>query len=172
MIITLCGSARFEPWYLAWNEALTCAGHAVFTLTAFPSQRGGTKEWYTPEIKAALDRAHLLKIEASAAVLVLNPFAYLGESTLREVAHAAALGREIYALGSWGRGYGVGRGHYESYQAAARRYGVPEGYGSPIPTMDFRRAHDLLGDAGPARSALVKMLRAVDIAEGGARDDA
>jgi hypothetical protein len=31
MIITLCGSSRFEPWFHAWNQALSLSGHVVST---------------------------------------------------------------------------------------------------------------------------------------------
>lgn len=162
MILTLCGSARFEPWFHAWNEALTLAGHCVFSLAAFPSQHAGDKDWYTPEQKLALDRAHFAKIAASDAIVVLNPYAYLGESTLREI---KARAEAAYFLESWGKGCGIGRNHGIEARAAARAFGVPVGFGSPINTFD-RSAWDpkLLGEGGAERGVLVEMIRVRTVA--------
>jgi hypothetical protein len=163
MIVTLCGSARFEDHFKTWNEALTMAGHTVFTLTRYPSEKGA-KLWYTETQKQALDEAHKRKINASEAVLVLNVFGYMGPSTLSEVAHAKSRGKDLYALESWGKGNGIGGSHYDSVQAACRRI-VPEYQGSPISTTSsegFRYAYDLLGPAGPDRSALVDFIKECD----------
>lgn len=88
MIITLCGSAR--------NERLTLAGHAVFGLAVYPSDKGGNKDWYTPDIKEKLDKAHKLKIDASDAILVINYNGYIGDSTKSEIAHALVTGKPIF----------------------------------------------------------------------------
>jgi hypothetical protein len=147
MIVTLCGSARFEDHFKTWNEALTMAGHTVFTLTRYPSEKGA-KLWYTVTQKLALDEAHKRKINASEAVLVLNVFGYMGPSTLSEVEHAKSRGKKLYALESWGKGNGIGSNHFDYVQEARRRI-IPEGYsGSPIDTTSptFRYAYDLLDD--------------------------
>lgn len=112
MIITLCGSLRFEEFFHAWNKALTYAGHQVFTVTAYPSQNGDNKNWYTEEEKNLLDLAHIGKINKSDAILVLNVCAYIGESTLKEIALAKVLGKTIYCLESWGLGHGI-CGHHD-----------------------------------------------------------
>lgn len=165
MIVTLCGSARFEDHFKTWNEALTMAGHTVFTLTRYPSEKGA-KLWYTDAQKAALDEAHKRKINASEAVLVLNVFGYMGESTLGEVAHAKARGKKLYALESWGKGNGIGGNHFDHVQAACRRV-VPDYRGSPIDTTSnsgFRYAFDLLDDVVTHERSydLVKMVQACD----------
>lgn len=159
LIITLCGSARFEPWFHAWTEALGLAGHAVFGLCAWPSRHGGEKNWYTPEQKKMLDLVHFNKISASHAIVVLNVFAYLGESTLNEIAFARKQGKDIYFLQGWGKGCGIGPSHTEAYRAAADYYGV-YGFGSPICTSDDRDVWStaLLGPAGANRSAIVDFL--------------
>lgn len=100
MIITLCGSARFEEGWHFWNERLTMDGHTVFSLAVFPSQKG-TKNWYDEETKAKLDSAHIRKINASDAIFVVSgPLhahaRYIGESTAREVAHAQAEGKPVF----------------------------------------------------------------------------
>ena len=98
MIITLCGSARFEDLFRIWDERLTLYGHVVFNLSVMPSSKGGVKNWYTDEIKQTLDLAHLHKIDLSDAILVLNEDQYIGESTAREVEWAERKGKVIYAL--------------------------------------------------------------------------
>ena len=88
MIITLCGSMKFEQAFKEWNERLTMAGHICFTVSVYPSDKDNNKDWYTPQQKARLDQAHKEKIVASQAVLVINPGAYIGESTAQEIACA------------------------------------------------------------------------------------
>ena len=72
VIVTLCGSARFEELYHYWNERLTLAGYTVFSLAVFPSQKPAGKSWYTEEQKQELDAAHMRKIAASDAVFVID----------------------------------------------------------------------------------------------------
>lgn len=97
LIITLCGSARFERHFKAWNEVLTLAGHTVFSLAVYPSDKGFVKEWYNPVEKARLDAAHRQKIEASQAILVLNVGGYIGRSTRDQLLHARHCHRRIFA---------------------------------------------------------------------------
>jgi len=166
LIITLCGSSRFEPWYHMWHEALALAGHAVFALTSYPSQHQSNKNWYTPQEKALLDEAHLTKIKHSNRVLFLNPFAYLGQSSLREFDYAMTIhGPEnIFFLESWGQGFGVLRSSSYSIekQTAHALYGVPENYGSPINTSESIFGNlwssEILGTSGPLRSSIVDRL--------------
>lgn len=96
MIITLCGSARFERAFHLWNCWLTFAENTVFTLTTFSSAQGG-KEWYTTEQKLALDAAHKRKIDASDVALIITREEpgvshprYVDESTASEISHAKA----------------------------------------------------------------------------------
>lgn len=164
MIVTLCGSARFEDHFKTWNEALTMAGHTVFTLTRYPSEKGA-KLWYTDAQKLALDEAHKRKINASEAVLVLNVFGYMGPSTLSEVEHARSRGKKLYALESWGKGNGICSMHYDHVQEALKRM-IPEGYvGSPIATTSptFRYAYDLFDGLSYAeRWPLVELVKGAD----------
>lgn len=162
MIITLCGSARFEPWFHAWNEALSLSGHCIFSLAAYPSQHEGVKEWYSKESKMVLDEVHKGKIDASHAILVLNVFAYIGESTLTEITHATRKGKVTHFLESWGEGNGIGTSHFEHVQAARDKWGVPKGFGSPIDTSvrsSRPSAWDLLVESGPMRNSIVSGLR-------------
>jgi len=161
MIVTMCGSARFEAWFHLWNEVLGLSGHAPFGLCAWPSMHE-KREWYSPAQKAMLDKVHFDKIAASDAILVLNPFAYVGESTLNEIAEARRLGKAVYTLESWGVGNGITSTHYQSVRDAAERLGVPRGFGSPFDARHDSRAcrsvWDLLGPGGEDRSALVRLI--------------
>ena len=49
----------------------------------------------TDEQKAVLDALHLRKIDLTDRVLVVNPGAYVGESTSREIAYAKATGKPV-----------------------------------------------------------------------------
>lgn len=98
MIITLCGSARFENLFHEWNEALTMTGHTVFSLAVFPSTKGGHKGWYTMREKIILDKVHKDKISASNAIVVLNHDGYIGDSTRSEIEFAAGLNKQLFSI--------------------------------------------------------------------------
>lgn len=95
MILTLCGSARFEPYWHEANKQLGLAGHICFGLMTYPSIEG-SKSWYTEAQKWTLDLAHLAKIDASTGVVMLNIEGYLGESSLRELEWARMREKEVY----------------------------------------------------------------------------
>lgn len=156
MIITLCGSARFEEDFHVWNEVLTLSGHTVFGLSVYPSLKKGNKDWYTAQEKEELDKAHLRKIDASDAIFVINKMAYIGDSTLKEIAYAKTYKKNLYALESWGKGNGIGNNHYKEVQEEAKILGVWGKY-SPIDTCwpNFRDPWSLLPQAGKYRSSLV-----------------
>lgn len=162
MKITLCGSARFEPYFHLWNEILSLAGHTVYTLSVFPSLKNGNKNWYSNGEKTILDNIHLDKIKNSDAIVVLNVNAYIGESTLKEIEFAKNNKKELYCLESWGKGNGIctGTNTYFSWAIEhAKKYDCL-GKGSPIDTMHpyFNYAYDLLGPGGPFRSNLVEKI--------------
>jgi len=98
MIITLCGSARFEHLFRHWDEVLTLRGHVVFNLAVYPRDKEYRKDWYSPETKRLLDQSHMQKILHSDAILVLNEDGYIGESTKNEITWAQRLGKPIYYL--------------------------------------------------------------------------
>lgn len=177
MIITLIGSARFEPWFKAYNKVLSLAGHTVYGLSSYPSENNGLKEWYTEQDKRTLDWVHKEKIRQSQAVVLLNIFAYTGESTEGEVDLALELGLPIYPVESWGKTFGPGEMHKDSYLAQARHYGVL-GVGS---RRDYHRhpfkssfgVYDLLDGVGAAevpdfslRRRLVQMLKEFEATQG------
>jgi len=106
MIITLCGSARFENAFKKWDEVLTLAGHVVFSLAVYPSDKRHVKTWYTDAEKETLDCVHKLKIDASHAIFVVDQSRlnasrddeppYIGESTASEIQHARSSGKRIF----------------------------------------------------------------------------
>ena len=98
MIITLCGSLKFESLFHDWNERLTLEGYIVISVAVYPSQKSNDKGWYTESEKQILDLVHLAKIDASDAIVVLNKDDYIGFSTQREIDWADMRGKEIYYL--------------------------------------------------------------------------
>lgn len=169
LVITLCGSARFERLFKAWNEALTFSGHTVFSLTSYPSDKAGKKTWYTPEQKIELDKAHFRKIEKSDAIFVLNRYGYIGESTLREIEHARSLGKRMYALESWSKGLGIGDSHTDEIKDDMEKDGLLRWSSSPIDTFaSYRTGFScpwsglLLGPAGSLRRSIVELTHAAE----------
>ena len=98
MIITLCGSARFEKEWYEFNKKLGLIGHICFSLVTFPSVEGGNKSWYTDDEKETLDLGHLAKIEESDAILVLNIGGYIGDSTRREMKWAEMRNKIVFVV--------------------------------------------------------------------------
>jgi hypothetical protein len=100
--ITLCGSSRFPEAFGLANMHLSLMGHVVIGLgmyghsdeprgARFLTSDGDEK---TPE-KKGLDRLHLVKIDISDSIYVVNVGGYVGESTRREIAHARSAGKAV-----------------------------------------------------------------------------
>ena len=98
MIVTLCGSARFEDKWVEWNRKLTLQGHVVFSLCSFPRDNEGDKAWYTEKEKELLDAVHKDKIDLSDAIFVIDDGGYVGESTMSEIVHARKTGKQVYFM--------------------------------------------------------------------------
>ncbi len=114
MKITLCGSARFEKEFHEANKRLSLEGHVVYTLSVFPSQAEGKKEWYTPEQKTILDKVHFDKIKNSDAIYIVSKGSYIGESTAKEIVYADKLGLKIYCAYPHGKHFQCSTS-YESF---------------------------------------------------------
>jgi hypothetical protein len=140
MILTLCGSGRFEKEFKELNELLSLKGHSVFSLAVYPSDKK-KKDWYSAVQKLILDGVHFDKIKRSHAIVVVNVYGYVGESTLKEIAYARKLKKGLYALESWGKGLGICDMHTDKIQAACRKR-VPEYKGAPI---DFTTRNGFVG---------------------------
>lgn len=87
-IVTICGSSRFiVALYKAYIDEIK-KGNVV--LTYLPSRDSFDRSaWHNEkEIKIALDKAHLCRIDISDEVLILNKDGYIGKSTQNELNYA------------------------------------------------------------------------------------
>lgn len=93
-IVCLCGSTRFKEIFSREQFNETMAGKVVLTIgSAWHSDQElfvNYSEAERQEIKNRLDALHLKKVEMADEVLILNIGGYIGESTKRELARAAA----------------------------------------------------------------------------------
>ena len=98
MIVTLCGSVRFEPDFHTASLELGRRGIICFTLVVFPaigtdvSDRGAPLD--TDFDKIILDLGYFHKIVKSDAVLVVGS-GYIGKSTSREILWASVVGKPV-----------------------------------------------------------------------------
>lgn len=172
LTITLCGSARFEALFKAWNEALTICGHTVFTLTAFPSEKG-RKAWYSESVKQEMDAAHFRKIALSDGILVINRFGYIGESTMREIDHARSLGKDVYFIESWGKGEGVSAVSGVVLRELCESFDLGRACKSPIDTSKDTQGNlcpfwdGLIALSGDKRDAASRLVREAGLRPGG-----
>jgi hypothetical protein len=91
-VVCLCGSTRFKTAFEEANRRETLAGRIVLSVGVFGHCEA---EPLRPEVKEALDELHLKKIDRAEEILVINVNGYIGESTWREIAYAAARGKRI-----------------------------------------------------------------------------
>jgi hypothetical protein len=96
VIVCLCGSTRFWREFQEASLRETLDGKIVLTIGAARCADGGDKSFggYIPvdmfdTVKTALDLLHCDKIDLADEVFVLNVGGYVGDSTRREVLHAA-----------------------------------------------------------------------------------
>lgn len=96
-IITLCGSHRFKDTFEQVAQDLGLAGWIVLR----PAFAKDAHEYALPTDgrkgeKQKLDDLHFEKIAMSQAIVVVNVNDYVGKSTIGEIAHARALGKQVY----------------------------------------------------------------------------
>jgi hypothetical protein len=93
-VVCLCGSTRFKAEFIEANFRETMAGRIVLSVGWYSH---ADNDVYNPTAaeKADLDRLHLRKIDLADELLVVDVGGYVGESTAREIAHAASLGKRI-----------------------------------------------------------------------------
>ena len=102
IIVTLCGSTRFNDSFTEWQFKETLEGKIVLTIGC--SMKTDTEIFgqLSPEdlrlTKARLDILHLHKIAMSDEILVLNIDGYIGESTEREIEYAKSIGVKVRYL--------------------------------------------------------------------------
>lgn len=90
--LTLCGSTKFKAEFELWNKRLTLAGFLVYSVSGF----GHSGDTFTDVEKARLDQVHKAKIDASHAIVVINPGGYIGASTRSEIEHAKDTGKRVF----------------------------------------------------------------------------
>lgn len=119
--ITLCGSTKFKKAFeeAQWRFALE--GHIVHSLSGFGREEGDAgKDPNLPVLSAAqkrrLDLLHLIKIQESDAIFVIDVGGYIGESTTREIEWARLLGKQVYYL-SHGMFAAEGSPKYDLWEA-------------------------------------------------------
>lgn len=91
MILTLCGSTRFQEQFEKTNRDLTLWGHTVYSVGFFMHMMPPEDQkaiGFDDSNKIYLDLVHLQKILQADGIVVVNPEGYIGESTRREIAWA------------------------------------------------------------------------------------
>lgn len=125
--ITLCGSKRFRQWFEFYEHALTSVGHVVFQKALDPRYCVSEAQF------REFNRAHLNKIKASDAILVLNVFSYIGEATLGHIEYARSQGKAVYFYEPWKKGDGPIPGRVSASVVTAKGLAdIPQEFVSPV----------------------------------------
>ncbi len=96
-IICLCGSTRFFDHFRQANLKLTCADWIVLSIGIDTKSDSQLQEAGIKVDKEQLDRLHHEKIALAQAIMVIDIDGYIGESTRKEIEHAAQTGKAIYS---------------------------------------------------------------------------
>lgn len=91
MIITICGSLKFQQEMITIAQEMTFRGHCVIT----PIFQTSKNPNYTEEQMQKLKNAHLKKIDISDAILVVNVNNYIGDSTSLEIEYAEQRKKQV-----------------------------------------------------------------------------
>ena len=99
-VITLCGSTKFEAEFAEVNQRLTMDGYVVISLGMFSLPDLPDYDWTadSSDLRGRLGRMHFQKIRMADEVYIVDPGGYVGESTRREIAYAASLGKPVRYL--------------------------------------------------------------------------
>lgn len=95
MIITICGSLKFEADIKYWAEKLTLEGNCVLSII-YPTM--ADVDIYTAEQRDSFANAHRKRIDLSDAIFVVNKNGYIGYSTQNEIEYAQEQGKEVIFL--------------------------------------------------------------------------
>jgi hypothetical protein len=94
LVITLCGSLKFQDIFNDVQMLLERDGHCCFSV-------GFSEKNYTPPTsfeKEILDKVHYKKIMLSDAILVIDKDEYIGDSTRNEIVFARVTNKDVYML--------------------------------------------------------------------------
>lgn len=93
MTICICSSLRFRTAIEAVSHALE-----ALSLAHRVPMMDLPKDQETPEMIPTFVREHFRKIDASDAILVVNPGGYIGNSVKVEIGYAQGAGKRVYFL--------------------------------------------------------------------------
>ncbi len=96
-ILTLCGSTKFREEFEQVNRVLELNDWVVLTVASYyHSEKNISLRKWIEQNKKQLDDLHLVKIELSQAIVVIDVKGYIGSSTRNEINHAKELEKPIY----------------------------------------------------------------------------
>jgi hypothetical protein len=96
-LITLCGSTRFKKEFEEVNRILELNDWIVLTVASYyHSENSKSLRKWIERNKKQLDKLHLVKVELSQAIVVIDVDGYVGKSTRSEIRHAKKLEKPIY----------------------------------------------------------------------------
>lgn len=101
MIITVCGSTRFAKEIAHVRAKLTLDGHIVLGPEVLVRSDPAYSDLHDAQAKVDLDELHFRKIDMSAAIFVVNPGNYIGNSTRKEIDYARSQGKSIIYHEVW-----------------------------------------------------------------------
>lgn len=90
----ICGSTRFKDEIIEANKRLTLQGYLVLAPGVFIHSGDTISE----REKEELDKLHLVKIQVSNLIYVVNVDGYIGDSTKNEIEYAKLLNKRIQYL--------------------------------------------------------------------------
>jgi hypothetical protein len=95
VIVTLCGSVRFEQDFIDAQRELSRRGILCFSLAVLPQHRTEEETWHDGGLdKILADLLYFHRILHSDAILVLGN-GYIGPSTSREILWANIQGKRV-----------------------------------------------------------------------------
>ncbi|CCN72908.1 hypothetical protein [Vibrio nigripulchritudo] len=95
LIVTLCGSIKFEQAFIDANFRETMAGHIVLSVGGIGT---ASNKHLSESEKKMLGDLHKRKIDLSDEILVLNVGGYIGKSTESEIEYALHQGKNVRFL--------------------------------------------------------------------------
>jgi hypothetical protein len=96
-IITICGSTRFKKEFEEVNRVLELNDWIVLTVASYyHSESDNALRNWIERNKEQLDNLHLVKVELSQAIVVIDVDRYVGSSTASEINHARDLKKQIF----------------------------------------------------------------------------
>ena len=100
--ITICGSTKFKNEMREIEEKFTLCGNIVLPVSVYLHSKKfiefKQKGTISDELYTRLRHTHLLKIDMSNSIFVVNKNKYIGENTIKEIEYARLNYKNIYYL--------------------------------------------------------------------------